>query len=539
MKDAGLSQECTAGDIKINRWHAWLIVLAVWAGVCLPGLGTPELQGEEARRVLPARTMLQTGNWIVPYIAGEPYYNKPPGINWPIALSFWLTGVQNELTARLPTVFGLLLFVSLIVLTRGDWLDLCGRLIASIVFLTSFYVIEKARLIEIEAIYVVLTGMAILCWLNVFSRKGCSWSLWCVPGLILGYSMLVKGPISVLVFYCAIVPVLVYERKIKSLLTVQHAACLLLTFGIVGLWYYLASRQGPDGGPGATLSSQMSSRLISGFDLTHWARNVAKSLINFLPWMLFLGALWDKQSLAMLSGTQRNGVKGLRVGVVAGFVLLNLMPNNEPRYAMPVVATASLALGLGLSAHRGFTSSDRTWRAVLLALAGSVMIASVAGLYFDHGPQGIVAVGISLGLGVILWKGRSRLHDVTSLTVVTGLITSAFLLLYGVFGLHFIHAQDKHRIARDVVAELMPEGEPIYAYATGFQPVLFYLREPLRYVSTVDQLGPEDRYLVLKKANLDQLTSEAGSPMIVKTTLHEFPFSRKGDLLLVELEKAP
>ncbi|PYI87251.1 MAG: hypothetical protein DMF03_13850, partial [Verrucomicrobia bacterium] len=38
------------------------VVLLVWAAIYLPALGSLEIKGEEGRRILPAITMLQSGN---------------------------------------------------------------------------------------------------------------------------------------------------------------------------------------------------------------------------------------------------------------------------------------------------------------------------------------------------------------------------------------------------------------------------------------------------------------------------------------------
>ncbi|HEV8185165.1 MAG TPA: hypothetical protein VGP40_04355, partial [Chthoniobacterales bacterium] len=58
------------------------IVLVLWAAIYLPGLGTLQIKGEEGRRILPAITMLQTGNYIVPQVGSDPYFTKPPLVNW-------------------------------------------------------------------------------------------------------------------------------------------------------------------------------------------------------------------------------------------------------------------------------------------------------------------------------------------------------------------------------------------------------------------------------------------------------------------------
>ena len=92
----------------MSRAATFSIVLLCWAVIYLPGLGSLEIKGEEGRRILPAVTMLETGNYLVPQVGSEPYYRKPPLVNWLVAASFKLTGHRNEWTARLPSVLCIL-----------------------------------------------------------------------------------------------------------------------------------------------------------------------------------------------------------------------------------------------------------------------------------------------------------------------------------------------------------------------------------------------------------------------------------------------
>src|SRR6476620_12400883 len=89
--------------------RGFLYVALVWALIYLPRLGSLELKSEEGRRVLPAVTMLETGNYIVPQVGSEPYLRKPPLVNWLVAASFKLSGTRNEWMARLPSVIAVLL----------------------------------------------------------------------------------------------------------------------------------------------------------------------------------------------------------------------------------------------------------------------------------------------------------------------------------------------------------------------------------------------------------------------------------------------
>ena len=92
----------------MSRPASFLLVILCWAAIYLPGLGSLEIKGEEGRRILPAVTMLDTGNYLVPQVGSEPYYRKPPLVNWLVAALFKITGVRNEWTARLPSALSIL-----------------------------------------------------------------------------------------------------------------------------------------------------------------------------------------------------------------------------------------------------------------------------------------------------------------------------------------------------------------------------------------------------------------------------------------------
>src|SRR2546423_8690329 len=91
-----------------SRLAAVLVVFLVWAVIYLPALGSIAIKGEEGRRILPAVEMLKTGNYIVPEVGGNPYFRKPPLVNWMVAASFRIFGARNEWTARLPSAVALL-----------------------------------------------------------------------------------------------------------------------------------------------------------------------------------------------------------------------------------------------------------------------------------------------------------------------------------------------------------------------------------------------------------------------------------------------
>src|SRR5437762_68221 len=213
------------------------IVLFVWAAIYLPGLGSLEIKGEEGRRILPAVTMLQTGNYLVPYVGSEPYFRKPPLVNWIAAASFKLTGVRSEWTARLPSALAILA-VALTFVTRGRRaLGTTGSLLAAMIWLVNAGNIEKGRLIEIEALYVSLTALAFIFWIAAYRAGKNGLRLWLAPAIFLGLGLLTKGPLPhLLFFYGPVIALLWSDRKLSLLATRAHVTALLIVFGIFAAW---------------------------------------------------------------------------------------------------------------------------------------------------------------------------------------------------------------------------------------------------------------------------------------------------------------
>ena len=79
-------------------------------------------------------------------------------MNWLVAASFKLTGLRNEWTARLPSALCVLAVALAFITVARSSLGANGSLIAALIWLANFGMIEKGRLIEIEALYVSLFG---------------------------------------------------------------------------------------------------------------------------------------------------------------------------------------------------------------------------------------------------------------------------------------------------------------------------------------------------------------------------------------------
>src|SRR3954466_11410090 len=212
----------------MSRAASFCLIIVCWAAIYLPALGSLEIKGEEGRRILPAVAMLDTGNYLVPQVGGEPYYRKPPLVNWLVAASFKLTGIRNEWTARLPSVLCVLAVALAFLTIARSALGPNGSLFAALIWLANFGMIEKGRLIEIEALYVSLFGLALIFWLSWWRRDRSGWLTWTVPWVFLGLGILAKGPLHLLFFYAVVIAVLVSEKELGKLLGIRHFTGLLI-----------------------------------------------------------------------------------------------------------------------------------------------------------------------------------------------------------------------------------------------------------------------------------------------------------------------
>src|SRR5438034_136871 len=211
-----------------SRLRALFVILLVWAAIYLPALGSIAIKGEEGRRILPAIRMLETGNYIVPQVGSNPYFRKPPLVNWLVAASFKIFGVRNEWTARLPSAISVLAVAIAFVTVARASLGPGGSTIAALIWLTNIGMIEKGRLIEIEGIYVSLSGLAIIFWLSFWSQKKSPLLIWLPASIFLGLGMLARGPLHLIFFYGIVFAVLWQTKDWRLLVHPAHFAALAI-----------------------------------------------------------------------------------------------------------------------------------------------------------------------------------------------------------------------------------------------------------------------------------------------------------------------
>lgn len=468
----------------MSRAASLLIVIACWAAIYLPALGSLEIRGEEGRRILPAVEMLDTGNFLVPHVGGEPYYRKPPLVNWLVAASFKLTGARNEWTARLPSVLCVLSVALAFVTVARASLGPNGSLFAALIWMANVGMVEKGRLIEIEALYISLFGLALILWLSWWRERRSPWLTWIAPWFFLGLGILAKGPVHLFFFYAVVAALLYREGKLRQLLRAPHLIGILLMAAVFAAWAYPYWREMSHANVPATWSRQLTGRFTGDdFKFGNWLLNIPRGLAYFLPWTLLLPAVtkvrWEHEA-------DRRLAWALGWGAAMPFCVVNLLPGGLPRYALPALVPACWLVAMVLG--RGHVS----WR------------------------------GKAVGTG-----GRFRL--------VIGVAIFAVLLV-GVYALAVVPVMQKRPKVKSIAAQidsLVPDSERLYALDPDFQPFLFYVKSHLVYADDIEAVPPSARYLLIQPEMEELvLASERWAPLRAKA-LERFTDYRNHTTVLV------
>jgi 4-amino-4-deoxy-L-arabinose transferase-like glycosyltransferase len=536
----------------VNRLQAFAILLLLWAAIYLPGLGSTEIKGEEGRRILPAITMLEGGDWIVPHIGGKPFLRKPPLVNWAIAGSMKLTGMRNEWAARLPSALCVLALVGAIVAVSGrrerTMFTTDVSFIAAVMVLTQAGLLAKARFAgaEIEGLYVPLSGIATVLWMGWWVQGRSSWLVWTVPWIFLGLGLLAKGPLHLLFFYALVLAVLWRAGEWRTLWHPAHIVGIVLMLAIFAGWAVPYFRSEAAMEAAKVWQDQFAGRVTGNvFDWKSWLLNIPRGLSDQLPWVLFAPLLWIRRDA--WSGREGALVRGALVALPVCFFGLLLVPGVLTRYVLPIGIPLAMLLAASLAEEKLDPPSEalRPWWQVNVGLAGVLLALAILGpigvavafrrITDETGellPGGATlltwpllasAVAVIVTLSIVL--ARRRFARPTRIAGATAALCGVAAMLYAADVVPFINRADDIRPLARRIDAAVPAGRELVLYDPGWQPAIVYLQTRYRYAPVMEAI-PTDAEFVLardraerKFARNDRISwCASGSPGGAKAT---------------------
>lgn len=281
-----------AGGRKTRRSLAGALglVAGLWL-LGLPSLGRmPARDTTDARYLEVAREMRDSGDWLVPRLAGVPHLEKPPLAYWAATLGFTALGTTAFAGRLLEQVAVGGTALLLLAFARARIGAGAGRT-AGGMLLTSGLVFVSSRALHTDLFQLFfLTGGLLALYEGSQGRRGAT----ATGSALLGVSMLAKGPIALLVAIGVLVPFLVLRRGERAL-RAREAWLGAALFAAIGIpWFaYLVARD--PGLAGWFLDHQVLARVSGGAEgHRHGGLYLpAHLLAGALPWApVALLSLW-------------------------------------------------------------------------------------------------------------------------------------------------------------------------------------------------------------------------------------------------------
>ena len=220
---------------------------------------------------------------------------------------------------------------------------------------------------------------------------------------------------------------------------------IIIMLGIFAAWAIPYLQATSSGTVGHVWTRQFSGRLFGeDFNFHGWILNIPRGLGYFLPWILLLPFAHRAE---FANENDRRLARGLGWGITISFLVISLIPGSLPRYTMPLIAPMCWLMATLLCAER---------------------FDLPAWLRFNR-PQFV--------------RPKLRLPLLLALIAAFAMCTYAIVLVP-----RLQHRQKIRNIAERINA-LVPPAATLYAVDPDYQPFLFYVKRPLRYVDTVEELA--------------------------------------------------
>ena len=343
---------------------------------------------DETRYTTVAWEMWLRGDYLVPYLNGEPYSHKPPLLFWLIQIGWKLFGVNEWWPRLIPFFFsfGALLLVQQ--LGRKLWPDTDAWMMAPFIALgfTIWAFFSTAVMFDMMLAFFVL--LAITGIYNIFSGGSNRW--WLLLGAAWGLGMLSKGP----VIFVHTLPLMIFARYwMPAEVTVSWkqvvtglVIALVIAAGLIFAWVIPATISGGEEYAQSLLFGQNVQRALKApNDALPWWYYIA-----FMPFILFPWAYWGGSWKALFKRSPGNTNKadiGRRFSLAWALpvlLLFTIISGKKVHYLLPILP----ALGLYLSSLLAQRKEQGSCSEMLpLTLIYFILALLVAGLPFIYGPS--------------------------------------------------------------------------------------------------------------------------------------------------------
>ncbi len=492
---------------------------------------------DESRFAQASKQMLETGNYVEIYFQEDARNKKPIGIYWMQAASASLFGgAEAPIWAfRLPSLLGAIGAVLITFWVGRHFLGPIGGFGAALALGSTLLLTIEANLAKTDAmlLFSVVTAQACLGLLYVnANRRPIGGGTPDIPKVALlfwaalGLSVLIKGPIGIMVAGLTITALALADRSLRWLKPIRPFLGILILGVIVAPWVIAISLTSGSTFLADAVGDDLLPKLLSGQE-SHGSPPGTYTLlavVTLWPASIVLGpAIWF--------GWQRRADPVYRfclAWIIPSWIVFELVPTKLPHYILPLAPAIALLIGgyLTAVAERGQHVSGTwfprfAWGCWLLVSVALLATPFVAALYLGTWPPILAMICLVIGFAVIF----TVQPKVPSSEPGSGLwrpVIAAGLLYMATFQLTLPALQDLNLSRQIHAAAEELRGNDVPLVSTGYaEPSLVFLN------GTQTKLMPPE--------NAAQFLDQTPRALAVVEQRKDEPFRSEADRLKMTL----
>ncbi|MBI1751820.1 MAG: glycosyltransferase family 39 protein [Acidobacteria bacterium] len=477
------------------------------------------------------KEMRLRGDWLLPYLNGVPYSEKPILYYWVMKASAVLMdaltgglGFTQGVAAwalRLPSALVSVAFLSAFRRWTERFLEpgLSGP--AALILATTPLWFWQSQFIQIDMLFTALLAWSWLCWLAGYlllrgsaapagEEEHRRWFLKAYVWLALAF--LAKGPLAPVLSVLLLAAFLTWQRDFSALRRAGLFAWLALIALLVAPWYVAAGWRGGARYAYELIIFQNVERATRAWDHIHpWWKYGEYILGDFFPWVLLLpAALLRLRREKRLADPSR---RFLLLAFLVPLVFLSLVQSKQGKYLLVVYPFLALLVAdllreaepararrLGGWLAGGLALPAAALTALALGAGGSGLQAQVAPFRM---PLCVLAAVMAAGTFYVLAQAvRGRGERLIAGAAFT---LGSLYLLGGTWGFRLLDPLKSYRRWTTAVQPHI-RGRQVFTWQTirsGFMVYTDHIMPELRSAEALERMDPEAR-LVARRGDWEQ-----------------------------------
>ncbi len=476
------------------------------------------------------KEMRERGEWLLPYLNGHPYSEKPILFYWCMKVSAIVfeklsggLGFQQGIAAwalRLPSVIASIAFLAAFHRWALRFLQKDVADLAAIILATTPLWFWQSQFIQIDLLFSALVAWAWLCWLGGYlllrgqakaAREGEQGAWFLKAYAFLGLAFLAKGPLAVVLSLLVILAFMAWQRDWKALFAMRLGWGVLIFILIAAPWsVMMAVKAGPHYVYELVVRQNFQRATQAWDHIQPWYQYGKYMLGDFFPWVLLLPALGF---FFVKGGAHRAPVaRFLALAWLVPLLFLSWVESKQGKYLLMAYPFLALLLAAMLQPLAVEGVSARRIRRIggVLGLGMGLLAGALLAMAFGAGGAKLQAqiapfralirvMAFVATMGALSVATRAAVGEGRFLVRETGLTLGLLFLLGGTWGFHKLDSQKDSKRWTAAALPLM-QGHPVYFWDEIRSGAMLYtdLKMPeIRDDEALAALKPGDRLVVI------------------------------------------